>query len=272
MATQDGKFLRGVLGGLIFKIVNGKQVISTRVAPGTMKQNAAMKRSSNTFGMAASLSAAIRNTLSVQINRFNDGTAVSRLTGEISKMLGNIRNPESMLYSFESGSFKNLVGFEFNQLSKVKDRVAALPAVNLTDGILNVKIHELSIPRELKFPAGSFQCKLSICVSLFRLNDGLAAELPDVKTVVVTKDKDRLLGQDFQFEVPAGCLCITSLFMEYAAAGKNGWEVLNNKKLNPGCICATVIRPGSYQQQDKRTWIAMVSFDESKEDKWADNK
>lgn len=262
MATQEGKFLKGVLGGLVFKIVNGKQVISTRIASGTMKQNAAMKRSSDTFGMAASLSAAIRNGLSVQINRFHDGTAVSRLTGEIFKILGNSRNPESLLYSFKTDNFKNLIGFEFNQFSRVKDRVAVLPAVNLTDGILNVKIHKLSIPRELKFATGSFRCQLSVCVSLFRLKDGLATELPDVKTVVITRDKDRLVEQEFQFEVPDGCLCIASLFMEYTAAGKNGWEVLNHKKLNPGCICTAVVRPGNYQKQDKRTWLDMVSFDE----------
>jgi hypothetical protein len=262
MAKQEGEFLKGVLGGLVFKIVNGKQVIATRIAPGTMKQTAAMKRSSNTFGMAASLSAAIRNTLSVQINRFHDGTAVSRLTGEVYKILGGIRDPGSMLYSFDSDSFRNLAGFEFNQLSKVKDRMAAQPTVDFIDGILYVKIPELSIPRRFKFAAGSFRCQLSVCVSLFRLKDGLAAELPDIKTVVITKDKDRLMAQAFQFEVPSGCFCITSLFLEYAAAGKNGWEVINNKELNPGCICGALITPGLYQQQSKRTWLDMVSFDE----------
>lgn len=262
MATREGNFLVGVLGGLIFKQVNGKQVITTRIPPGTLKKTEAMKKSSDTFGMASSLSAAIMKTLSVQINHYHDGTAFSRLTGEMRKVLGTIRDPGSMLYHFESDSFKDLCGFEFNQLSKVKGRMASLPEVDLGDGILNVRVDELLIPREFKFPEGSFQCRLMVCVSLFRLNDGLAAELPDVKTVVITMDKARLPKQNFQFQVPAGCLCITSLFLEYAAAGKNGWEVLNHKKLNPGRICDAVITPGTYQQQGKRTWFDMVSFDE----------
>lgn len=262
MATHDGKFLRGVLGELVFKEVNGKQVVTKRIPPGTMKKTAGMKRSTNTFGMAASLAAAIRNTFSVQINHFQDGMANPRLTGEMCKILGNARDPGSLLYSFHRNSFKGLIGFEFNQLSKVKNLMAGLPKVDLTDGILKVEIYEMLIPRELKFPAGSFQCKLSVCVSLFRLKDGLATELPEVKTVEIAMNKDRLPWQEFQFEVPAGCLCITSIFLEYATAGKNGWEVLNNYRLNPGSICGAIITPGAYQNKGKRTWVDMVSFDQ----------
>lgn len=262
MATHDGKFLRGVLGELIFKKVNGKQVVTKRIAPGTMKKTAGMKRSANTFGMASSLAAAIRSTFSVQINHFEDGTANSRLTGEICKILNNARDPGSLLYSFDRNSFKGLIGFEFNQLSKVKNLMTALPEVHLKDGILKVEIYEMLIPRELKFPAKSFQCKLSVCVSLFRLKDGLVTKLPEVKTAEIAMNKDRLPWQEFQFEVPAGCLCLTSIFLEYAAVGKNGWEVLNNYRLNPGCICDAVITPGNYQNQGKRTWVDMVSFDQ----------
>lgn len=37
MARKEGNFLRGVLGDFVYRVVRGKQIVSKRAAPGTMK-------------------------------------------------------------------------------------------------------------------------------------------------------------------------------------------------------------------------------------------
>jgi hypothetical protein len=38
MAKQKGNMLTGVLGPLVYRIVNGKQIVTLRIKKGTMKQ------------------------------------------------------------------------------------------------------------------------------------------------------------------------------------------------------------------------------------------
>ena len=49
MAIFDGKFLKGILGDFIFKVVDGVQVVSKRPVPGTMKQTVENKKASADF-------------------------------------------------------------------------------------------------------------------------------------------------------------------------------------------------------------------------------
>jgi len=49
MATRKGNYLTGVLGPLVLRVVNGKQVVSTRVKKGKIKHTEATKKSNQTL-------------------------------------------------------------------------------------------------------------------------------------------------------------------------------------------------------------------------------
>jgi hypothetical protein len=74
MATNDGKFFRDIVGNAIFRVLNGKQIVQQREAPGTRKQSDETKNNSNTFGMAATLGAQIRRTMATKIIHKVDST------------------------------------------------------------------------------------------------------------------------------------------------------------------------------------------------------
>lgn len=259
MAEQRGKFLRGVLGGYIFRVVNNKQQVYPKPLPKTMKQTKATKRASNTFGMASSLGAQIRMTVSGEIANCSDSLMTNRLNGELITILGESRNPATKLYHFDTDSFSRLKGFEYNVHCRVEQSMLARPQVSIADDKLKVNIPTLNIPSQLKFPRASFHCDLKILVSLFRLKDGKFAKVPDLQQIEVTKNKTFMEGQELIFSVPSGCLCIVSLFVEFSIPGKRDWEPM--KDFYSGCICGALVTPGIFQADLRRTWLSGIPFE-----------
>lgn len=108
--------------------------------------------------------------------------------------------------------FASLEGFEFNTLSRLFNLMSKRPVSTTEDGTLTVSVPELLIEKELKFPEETFQCKVIVSVSYFRLADGLMASEPDSQSVAVTRDQKYLEEQELVFSLPAGCLCIVAHF------------------------------------------------------------
>ncbi|SDZ84868.1 hypothetical protein [Pedobacter hartonius] len=261
MARQNGKFISGVLGPLVYRVVNGKQIISTKTAPGTIKQTTDTKRSADTFGMGSSLGASIRKTLAGQLSGFYDIGMISRLNGKMAEILGTCRNPKSRLYQFETNSFSRLDDFEFNANSEATNLLSKAPTVVLRDGILTIMLPKLVILQHLKFPNRSYKCEISFNVSLFRLRDGLMKAFPDTQSFLITKNMKEVDPDEFIFAVPDGCLCVVSVFLNYLTAEKTGWKSINSKKFNPGCICAALISPGAYKDDGHIIWTKMTKFE-----------
>jgi hypothetical protein len=55
-------------------VLNGKQIVQQREAPGTRKQSEENTKNSQTFGMAATLGAQIRRTMATKIIQKVDST------------------------------------------------------------------------------------------------------------------------------------------------------------------------------------------------------
>lgn len=261
MASQNGKHLRGGLGPFVYRVINGKQFVYIKPAPGTMQQTPATVKAANTFGMASSLSSSIRQSLVKTINGFGDWEMKNRLVSAVLKTLIHCRDTSTRLYDFEQDSFDYLEGFDFNIKTTLPILLAAVPSAVLEADSLTVNIPQLLIPKQLKFPGSTFQCKMMVNVSFFRLADGLMAKEPDSQMIVVTKDQDQLQGQQLIFDMPQGCLCIVSVFLEYAVYRKDVMLVINNQKFNPGKIIKAFITPGTYQGNDNRIWLLMKQFD-----------
>lgn len=254
---KDG-FLRGVLGAYVFRVVNNEQRVSLKPLPGTVKQTEGTKRASGTFGMASSLNAKIRKIVSTQISHLKDWSFTNRLNSSLMKILNACSDPSTKLYNFEQDSFNKLQDLEYNVNVKVESLMMVRPEISIANGQLTVDIPDLSIPRQLKFPGDTFQCKLSFYVSLFRLKAGFIAKIPDKQQVIITREKEFLPRQELFFEVPDGCLCVVSLFMEYSVPGNIDWEPITSKMFNPGCIFAALITPGFYQEKKRMVGYAAV--------------
>lgn len=260
MATQKGLLISGKVGPHIYKIVRGKQIITSKAAPGTMKKSVAMVKHSKTFGKATSIAAHLRKSLIVPLNGFHDAEMVNRLNSQLVKILAQSNNAVTGGFNFDPDSFKRLEGFEFNNNSNVKDLFKLLPTTSIINDGLTVKIKGFNIPGMLKFPFKSYHCKLIVSLSLFRLQHGTRLASAESQFVEVTKDKTKAGPFEFNFRVPTGCFFVISFFLEFATATKLGWKAINDREFNPGCICAAQIAEGEEEEDVSRNWIKMMKY------------
>jgi hypothetical protein len=151
MARKEGNFLRGAAGPVIYRVVRGKQIVSIKPAPGTVKQSEGTKVSSQIFGMASSWGANIRRTFEINAEAKFDSTVSQRLTGALRRVLGRCRNSVTKHYEFQEDSFKDLLSFDFNINSKVKSLMPVIPAVSIEEGVMQVMVNELLIKRRIDF-------------------------------------------------------------------------------------------------------------------------
>lgn len=261
MAIKNGNFLRGALGPLIFRVVRGKQRVSVKPEPGTVKQTKKTKTAGKRFGMASSLGAEIRRTFEVNVGTNYDPTVNERLTGVLMSILSECQDPKTKRYQFVADSFSKLEGFDFNNNAKMNQLTTLHVKAKLHGTDLSVEINELLVQEQLKFPANAFRCQLTISMSLLRLKDGLLLGNAERQNVKVNLGMEKLEAQNFNFKIPGGCLCLTTMSLTYSIAGKSGWKDVGSKKHNPSCIIGAFITPGAYQQDSRIRWLAMVKFE-----------
>jgi hypothetical protein len=260
MAKLIGNLLSGSLGPYVFRIVNGKQIVSRKEAAGTRKQSPATKAASKVFGDAAKLGTQLRKSLAAQYPDLFDRVSTNHISGHLFKALCSSKDPLSGRFEFEEDSFGVMEKLEFNLKSSVSTMMAKIPHVGLMKNHLIVFLSGLSIPREFKFPKKSIRCEISVALSLFRLKDGLMAELAESQSITVEKKDGIIRPYEFKFEVPAGCLCLVSIFLNYSTVNRNGWLLMKDSEFSPGCICGAIVTPGKYQGNDQRIWKKMIKF------------
>jgi len=201
MAIFQGKFLKGTLGGFVFKAYKGKQIVSSRPAPGTVKQTPASKRASGTFGMTSKLNRHIRGMFQTEVNDLVDAKYTSRLTAELSASVNPCRDPVTYLFQFEKESFSNLRGFEFNVVSPVKKALNVLPKVILANEMIKVTFPKLKSRLNLLFPKRATHCDLILCLGLIRLRDGKRIMVPERQRLQIKKDWKIALAGDYHAEI-----------------------------------------------------------------------
>jgi len=80
MARIGGKFFRGTLGQLVYRVINGVQIVSTKPSPGLANQTPETLRNCNTFGMASGLGADIRKLFAPFLNGLTDPLMHNRVS------------------------------------------------------------------------------------------------------------------------------------------------------------------------------------------------
>jgi len=260
MAKSKGTLLSGAFGPYVFKIVNGKQIVCQKEAPGTRKHAAASIRTSQGFGRGSLLGKQLRKTLDAQYNGLFVQESSNAIVGGLNTALVDSRNSVKDVYKFHRDSFKILAGLEFNLKSKVRRQVSLSPKVKLTKNVLSVIFAKMEVPDQFKFPRKSITCEIVVALSLFRLHDGLMVDNAETQTIFVNKSAGVVGPHTFEFDVPPGCLCVVSIFLNYATAYKGGWKILKDHKFSPGYICDAVVTPGKYQNSDDRIWRPCIKF------------
>jgi hypothetical protein len=253
MATNDGKNLRGVIGPYVFRVLYGKNIVQSRVAPGKMKQTQSTIASGSNFGQCVILANAIKMS---SRNRFFEPYMFQNLTGVLHSSLKKRWDKNIGAFNLDQESFSSLNHFNFNSLSKVAERISEWPSVQLENNKLVVTLPSLQVPAQFPLPKKGFQCKLTIGVSLFRLADNLRSKYEEMQSMVFTQNDKLSPAIEWEFDAPQGCLCIVNLYLEYAHATSEGWYVINDKKFNPAGICRAVLNAGEYVgKKDPKKWI-----------------
>ncbi|HKG05884.1 MAG TPA: hypothetical protein VKB19_05465 [Pedobacter sp.] len=248
MATLKGKFFRGSVGNTVMKKYRGKQVLS--IMPHFMMEHMTegSKKSSKTFGKASSLAASVRLSLANIITPNYDGTMVYRLNTDVLSTLNLAKNAADQTYHYTGDSFKNLMGFEFNADSVMRNYFYAVPKMIVDGNVLQVNFPEMSVPEQLKFPnqakVSEGWCRLLINATMIDLAS-FNAEIctPQFMDIPYVFPTSVMPEHSFEFMVQPGKLCVVAFSLQYFTQTFAGPFFLNSKQLNPSAILYAALIP-----------------------------
>lgn len=267
MAIQIGNFLHGRIGDLVYKVVNGKQIVTRR--PVQKKRKLAQKTiyGRDTFGLGTSLSSVMRKSIVPLLHGFNDSDLSIRLTSKIVKALRSCRDPKTMEFNMEQDSFRSLDFFECNKHSELAPRIKFLSNFKTAQNLLEVVIPSFNTLNNSSFPYNSVRCTVRVNLSYFRIWDGLMSADQDTQMTVIDRSSAAYEGHAFYFNLPQGSLCMVTAFLEYSAFSNKQYTVINSHKFSPACILNVFLTPGSYQNNDNIKWIKMRKFEKTPKSK-----
>lgn len=257
MAHMRKNFIIGVLGPLVFRELNGKNIVSTRVAKGKIKHTKNTKTVSNTFGMATKLAGHILGCFKDSLNDCQDPLLFRRLSRLLQQVFLTTRDIKTRLYSFELNSFRSLNSLDFTIKSPLESSLINDPVVNLAGDQMSVFVSGLDNPEILVYPKGCFTCEITVSLAFFQMAAGLKIANSENQRVMLKKNTNDISEHEFVFQVPAGCLCIASIILNFFSIKRNYTALINTKEFNPSAICAAFIMPGKYGDSDGREWNEM---------------
>jgi hypothetical protein len=261
MATIKGKFLSGLLGNMVYKQHQGKQVIQSK--PYTPKNHLTegTVKASKIFGRASSLSRCIREGLFGAYGKFYDGTMIYRLNAIVLNCLLSCKDSATQDFHINDETFKPLAGFEFNAGSPVKYQLFKRPVITASDTKLNITIPEMQIPKELKFEAKSSACKLIVAVAVIDFVHGSMKYVPaQMMEIEHSYQPTTSTAKTFEFETAPGCLCIIAISLQYVEKTFAGDFIINNKSFNPAAILRAYLSDGEVIAAEKDIYWNDIDF------------
>jgi len=260
MGILKGKFIVGPVGPVNCRVVKGKNIISAKIVPGTMKQTKATIKVAATFGIANLLGSEIMEAYKKPLSGFQDNLMFKRLTGRLNHIIYNARDLPTDGYRFTDDSFRPLDDLDFNIKSPLKLSLNTAPVVSLNNGLLRIKLNDLDNPKNIHYPMRGKSCEIVVSMALFRLNEGLKISGAEYQRLKLKRYENTVSTHEFNFSIPDGCLCIVAINMFYYSITDNFLSVLNHKNFSPGSICAAYYVPGEYAGNDERKWFDMMKL------------
>ena len=257
MAIIKNNLLVGILGPLVFKIVNGQQVVSTKKLKGTTKLSVPTIRAATTYGVCSRLSSEIFQSYQKNLNKMQDGTMFSRLLPLVFNGVFSGWNEEKQEFEFNKMNFGSLTGFDYNIKSPLESSIGLQVNVSRSGGKLQVLLEKNSNKEIIRFPSGATSCDLSVSVVLLRLRDSAKTGNVISQSQEIKKYNNQLETNLFEFDVPGGCLCLVSTFLHFYSYTKNYAVCINSKKFNPSAISAVMVIPDNLPREDNYLWVNM---------------
>ncbi|WP_235884554.1 DUF1398 domain-containing protein [Pedobacter hiemivivus] len=255
MAKFDGKFLTGVIGPAVFKKYRNMQLVTGKSRLTKEKQTENTHKAATQFGIASTLAEQFRRDATEIITDFYDGTMVYRFRTDVQKALKQAFDAQSETYRFTTNSFDRLNGFEFNADSPVMDNFFAQPEQTINGNILTIKLPEMLVSKDMKFPAKATSCLLNITVGMFDLTYGNRTMCPIQSIEIPNGSKDSVMpAQELNFEIEPGCLCISMFSFQFIQKTFSGNLIINSKSFNPVAVFRAVIADGTVDQEQTEKW------------------
>ncbi|WP_235884616.1 DUF1398 domain-containing protein [Pedobacter hiemivivus] len=265
MAKFDGKFLTGVIGPAVFKKYRNMQLVTGKSRLTKEKQTENTHKAATQFGIASTLAEQFRSVTTEIITDFYDGTMVYRFRTDVQKALKQAFDAQSETYHFTTNSFDRLNGFEFNADSPVMDNFFVQPEQRIEGNILTIKLPEMLVSKDMKFPAKATSCLLNIAVGMYDLTYGNRTMCPIQSIEIPNGSKDNVIpAQELSFEIEPGCLCISMFSFQFIQKTFSGNLIINSKTFNPVAVFRAVIADGIVDQEQTEKWDEMSVVRDSK--------
>jgi len=265
MAKFDGKFLTGIVGPAVYKKYRNMQVVTAKSRLTKKQQTKNTHKAATQFGIASTLAEQFRRDAYEVITDFYDGTMVYRFRTDVQKALRQAFDAQSEAYHFTANSFDRLNGFEFNADSPVMDNFFVQPEQTIEGNILTIKLPEIHVSKDMKFPVKASSCLLNIAVSMFDLTYGNRTMCPIQSIEIPNGSGDNVIpAQELSFEIEPGCLCISMFSFQFIQKTFAGNLLINSKSFNPVAVFRAVIADGTVDQEKTKKWDDMPVVRDSK--------
>lgn len=234
MAIQDSKgFLRGAVGDLVFRVVNGKQVVQQRVSKPKVSKRV-LKRA-KLFGTCSKQTSIIRGRLKPWLGSNYDSKMISRFQGRCFTILNAKASKENTPKDLYTVDLTALKGFDFNSDSPVSKYLLKEVIVEgeLATG-LKVLIPQLETTTDLIYPRACEQLDLHIIALHIPTNE---ASNFSTHTKEWTLPKKMTIQEERAFVIPPiqtegiTLIIVQLLFSDHKS--KFGKVYINDKKLHP---------------------------------------
>lgn len=228
----------GKVGNIIFYEYRGQ--MCCRSAPGSIRRTNGMKKSASVFGLAASASACLRNSLDFILHDSHDKTMLYGFNGSIHKWLREYQ-PNENTFSINNFYIDN---FQFNAAASLPMLVKKPIRAQFSDkGDITIDVPQLMPGVDIIAPAGTVQIQYNAQVAgcLFRF--GKRSDILDTpgesdkyKTSIVLEYGKRPLPPQkllLDMEPIKSTLVVVVFSIQYEVKAGKGTEVVTDKSWWP---------------------------------------
>lgn len=237
MAIRDAQgLIRGKMGDVVFKVVNGKQVVYP--VPKKVKQSVLTKKSAKMFGVCSTQTSILMGKLRPWLMNKVDSGQVNRFRGACLRILKNNEKRGVEAADLDTADMSDLKGFEFNIHSPfTKYFQPEISVVENQDNDVNIKILGYVPAQELEFPKLCGHVDVHILVLHHNFSSNKTLHVLD-EHWEVKKSADFEKERQFTFPsmIDSGITLVIVQLLFFKNKSKFGKEYLNDKNCFPAQI------------------------------------
>ncbi|SFI78743.1 hypothetical protein [Myroides guanonis] len=234
MAMQDSRgLIRGVVGNLVFRVMNGKQVVQQRskvdIVPKRTLENA------NLFGICSKQAAIVRTKLKPWLGMNYDSKMPVRLQAGCYKILKSKENQKREIGDLFSANLSGLSGFEFNVNSPFSKYF--ISDLNVSGDLkigLKVYLSSLETLYDLRYPKDCESVDLHL-IMLHIPKGNVSGCIVETIQWTLLKNKQTQEERSFQTRPiqTEGITLVIAQLLFFNSRSQFGKVYVNNKKLHP---------------------------------------